>query len=107
RMSRSMAGSMASGISNISRAHSMRSVATLTSTMQRKTGINIPILEYAGFTNVQRGSVLSSMYSIIEGIFSIITGFFDIYCLYLAMPGSEHYGYYYFSYDFVYTGDPH
>ena len=42
-----------------------------------------------------------------QGVFSIITGLFEIYCLSLAYPGAVHYGYYLFSFDFVYVGNPH
>lgn len=43
----------------------------------------------------------------IQGLFAIVTGLFDIYALALAAPGSSHYGFYLFSYDFVYSGNPH
>jgi hypothetical protein len=32
---------------------------------------------------------------------------FDIYCLVEASPGSNHTGYYIFSFDFVYVGNHH
>lgn len=43
----------------------------------------------------------------IQGIYLIVTGLFEIYALSLAVPGSAHYGYYLFSFDFVYVGNPH
>ena len=36
-----------------------------------------------------------------------MTSGFDLYCLHEAAPGSEHTGYYLFSFDFVYVGNPH
>ncbi|XP_068204451.1 uncharacterized protein [Palaemon carinicauda] len=111
-MPRSLAGSVSalstsSRISRVSHASTARSVATLTTTLHTKTGISIPILTNAVFTNVQRGSVLAATYSIFQGVFAIVTGIFDIYSLSLAAPGSSHYGFYLFSYDFVYTGNEH
>ncbi|KAG0717587.1 hypothetical protein GWK47_054104 [Chionoecetes opilio] len=41
----------------------------------------------------------------IQGLFALVTGLFDIYSLSLAEPGSSHYGFYLFSYDFVYAGN--
>ncbi|KAK3883072.1 hypothetical protein Pcinc_012584 [Petrolisthes cinctipes] len=111
-MPRSLAGSVSalsttSRMSRTSRASTVRSVASLTQTLHSKTGLNIPILPDAFVTNVQRGSVIAATYSIIQGLFSIVTGLFDIYTLALAAPGSSHYGFYLFSYDFVYAGNPH
>lgn len=99
--------SMASRGSRMSVARSVMSVATVTTTVQRKTGLKLPILDYAGFTDVQRGSVLSALYTMVQGLFLIVTGLFEIYALSLAIPGSAHYGYYLFSFDFVYVGNPH
>lgn len=68
-MSGSISGlSMASRGSRISVARSVASVATLTNTVQRKTGLKLPILDYAGFTNVQRGSVLSALYTVVSTV---------------------------------------
>ncbi|XP_071522938.1 uncharacterized protein pasi2 isoform X2 [Panulirus ornatus] len=108
----SIAGSISglsttSRLSRVSHATTVRSVATLTETLHTKTGLSIPILPDALITNVQRGSVIAATYSIIQGLFAIVTGVFDIYTLSLAAPGSSHYGFYLFSYDFVYSGNPH
>ena len=35
----------------------------------------------------------------------MVTGLFDIYALFLAAPSSSRYGFYFFSYDFVYAGN--
>jgi hypothetical protein len=38
--------------------------------------------------------------------FRVGTAIFDMYCLWMAAPGSIHYGYYIISYQFVYVGSP-
>ena len=43
----------------------------------------------------------------VEGAYLIVTGLFEIYALSLAVPGSAHFGYYLFSFDFVYVGNSH
>lgn len=40
-------------------------------------------------------------------IFTLVTAIFDLYCYSMAVPGSIHYGYYLFSFDFVYVGSKH
>ena len=40
-------------------------------------------------------------------IWTILTSTFDVYCLHEAKPGSSHTGFYIFSFDFVYVGNPH
>ncbi|BES94698.1 unnamed protein product [Nesidiocoris tenuis] len=66
-----------------------------------------PIVADAYFLNLQRGSLIGAIYSLVLSIFTIITGVFDIYCLAMAVPGSTHYGYYFISYQFVYVGNRH
>ncbi|KAK8394080.1 hypothetical protein O3P69_006348 [Scylla paramamosain] len=110
RMPRSIAGSVSalsttSRISRVSHATTIRSVASLTGTLKTRTGLSIPILPDAFITNVQRGSLIAATYSIIQGLFAMVTGLFDIYALFLAAPGSSRYGFYLFSYDFVYAGN--
>ena len=39
-------------------------------------------------------------------VWTTVTSAFDIYCLHEATPGSSHTGYYIFSFDFVYVGNP-
>lgn len=39
-------------------------------------------------------------------IFTFAQSVFDLYCLYMAMPGSHHTGFYVVSYEFVYVGSP-
>jgi len=99
--------SVASHTSRVSQARSMTSVHTLTTNVERRTGMKLPLLQIAGFTNVQRGSMFAAIYTILQGLFLIVTGCFEMYALSLAVPGSAHYGYYLFSFDFVYVGNPH
>lgn len=71
RMPRSIAGSVSalsttSRASRLSHATTIRSVASLTGTLQTKTGLSIPILPDAFITNVQRGSVIAATYSIVS-----------------------------------------
>lgn len=75
--------SMASRGSRMSVARSMASVATLTTTVQRKTGLKLPILEYAGFTDVQRGSVLSALFTVVSD--SVVVPCGAIYICVLAV----------------------
>lgn len=63
-----------------------------------------PILKDAYFLDIQRGSMLMAGFSVFCSFFTLATAIFDIYSLYLATPGSTHYGYYLLSYEFVYVG---
>ncbi|KAF7994041.1 hypothetical protein HCN44_011310 [Aphidius gifuensis] len=66
-----------------------------------------PILHQALVMDIQKSAMLAAVLSLFLAIFTITTSIFDIYCLYLAVPGSTHYGYYIFSYEFVYQGNRH
>ncbi|KAI5712593.1 hypothetical protein M8J76_014833 [Diaphorina citri] len=63
-----------------------------------------PILQDAYFLDIQRGSLVISIYALVLSLFTVATGLFDIYCYYMSAPGSTHYGYYILSYQFVYVG---
>lgn len=63
-----------------------------------------PILQDAYFLDIQRGSLLVAFYSFFLSVFTIGMAIFDVYCLWMAAPGSVHYGYYILSYQFVYVG---
>ncbi|XP_043286438.1 uncharacterized protein pasi2 [Venturia canescens] len=65
-----------------------------------------PLLSNAFVLDIQRGAVVTGVFSLCLALFTICTAVFDIYCLSLAAPGSEHYGYYIISYEFVYVGNP-
>ena len=38
-------------------------------------------------------------------VFTVATQIFDVYCLLMAAPGVQHYGYFLISYDFVFAGN--
>merc|ERR1712008_334832 len=48
-----------------------------------------------------------AFYTLFLSIWTILTSTFDVYCLHEAKPGSSHTGFYIFSFDFVYVGNPH
>ncbi|XP_043265422.1 uncharacterized protein LOC122405033 [Colletes gigas] len=66
-----------------------------------------PILTHAYVLDIQRGAMLTAIFSLSLAIFTICTSIFDLYCLSQAAPGSTHYGYYIISYEFVYVGNRH
>ena len=111
-----------------------RSSANLRSSRSVRS-IKIPwyqkrLLTDAFVMNIQRGAMVTAIYALVRiqflknnsfdintisfirivqflAIFTVLTAIFDIYCLSLAAPGSIHYGYYFFSYEFVYVGNKH
>ncbi|XP_012270667.1 uncharacterized protein LOC105694511 [Orussus abietinus] len=66
-----------------------------------------PIVTNAFVLDIQRGAMLTAVFSFFLAIFTVCTAIFDIYCLSQAAPGSTHYGYYIISYEFVYVGNMH
>lgn len=66
-----------------------------------------PILTHAFILDIQRGAMLTAIFSVCLAFFTVFTAIFDIYCLAQAAPGSTHYGYHIISYEFVYVGNPH
>ncbi|GLG99514.1 Uncharacterized protein GBIM_05966 [Gryllus bimaculatus] len=66
-----------------------------------------PILQNAVVLDIQRASVLTGTYSLLLSFFTISHSVFDIYCLAMATPGSNHYGYFIISFEFVYVGSVH
>ncbi|XP_011499620.1 PREDICTED: uncharacterized protein LOC105363581 [Ceratosolen solmsi marchali] len=65
------------------------------------------LLTNAFVLDIQRGAMVTGIYSLFLSLFTICTAVFDIYCLSQAAPGSIHYGYYLISYEFVYVGNEH
>ncbi|XP_045538486.1 uncharacterized protein LOC106721255 [Papilio machaon] len=63
-----------------------------------------PILHDAFLLDLQRGSLLTGFVSIFIALFTFAQSIFDLYCLGMAAPGAVHYGYYVFSFQFVYVG---
>lgn len=66
-----------------------------------------PLLRTAYFTDLQYGSYIAGICSIVESVFMILLAVFDVYCLAEASPGSTHYRYFGFSFLFVYSGNQH
>lgn len=88
-------------------SRSSRSLASSKASRGKTTSNVRPILSDALFTDLQTGSYVASLYSIIVSLFAIALSVFDIYCLAMAEPGQTHYGYYVISFDFVYAGNQH
>jgi len=66
-----------------------------------------PIMKSAIYTDLQKGAWHIAFYTLFLSIWTILTSAFDVYCLHEAKPGSSHTGFYIFSFDFVYVGNPH
>ncbi|XP_054709071.1 uncharacterized protein LOC129218773 [Uloborus diversus] len=66
-----------------------------------------PILLKAYFTDLQNGSYIAAVYSMVQSFFMIVLAVFDVYCLAEAAPGSIHYRYFGISFLFVYSGNMH
>ena len=87
-----------------------------------------PILPNAFFIDLQKGSYLASIYSLVschrksdasvnlrnchslsqlESLLQIVIAVFDIYCLIEAAPGSKHFRSFGISFMFVYSGNQH
>ena len=89
-----------------------------------------PIVHSALYTDLQRGSWHIGFYTLVRNAyhllsknvmkttqflamlqflsaFTIFTDGFNLYCLHEAAPGSNHTGYYIFSFDFVFVGNTH
>lgn len=84
---------------NLKSSRSMRSI--------RIPWYQKPILQDAIVLDIQRGALVTGVFSLVLGLFTIFTAMFDIYCLSQAAPGSTHYGYYIISFEFVYVGNVH
>lgn len=90
-------------------------VRTLRGGTSRKSGVKPaplpwykkPLLQYAFYTDLQRGSWHIGFYTLFLSVWTLFTTGFDLYCIHEAAPGSSHTGYYIFSFDFVYVGNPH
>lgn len=88
-------------------SRSSRSLSSSKASRGKKKSNVRPILSDALFTDLQTGSYIASLYSIVVSFFSIALAIFDIYCLAMAEPGQTHYGYYIMRFDFVFAGNAH
>ncbi|XP_054158696.1 uncharacterized protein LOC128957004 [Oppia nitens] len=66
-----------------------------------------PIIRNAIFTDLQKGSYLAAIYTLIESLFQISLAIFDTYCLAEAAPGTTHFRSFGISFLFVYSGNQH
>ncbi|XP_017777662.1 PREDICTED: uncharacterized protein LOC108563481 isoform X2 [Nicrophorus vespilloides] len=66
-----------------------------------------PLIQNAIFMDVQRSAFYTGIFTLLLALFTVVTSIFDIYCHIMALPGSTHYGYHVFSYEFVYVGNKH
>nr|CAG4644299.1 EOG090X0DL4 [Lepidurus arcticus] len=66
-----------------------------------------PLVQTAYITDIQTGSLLAAIFTLILSLFTIATAIFDIYCLGITVPGVTHYGFYIMSFQFVYVGNIH
>jgi uncharacterized membrane protein YgcG len=66
-----------------------------------------PIIRNAIFTDLQKGSYIAAIYTLVESLFQISLAIFDTYCLAEASPGSTHFRSFGISFLFVYSGNPH
>ncbi|XP_053207095.1 uncharacterized protein LOC128391269 [Panonychus citri] len=66
-----------------------------------------PIIENALFIDLQKGSYIAAIYTLIESLMQIILAVFDTYCLFEAAPGSKHFRSVGISFLFVYSGNEH
>lgn len=107
-----MPSSIHSGISG-------RSIGSFTSTLTSRSKKSVaasqkiklkwwqrrPILKTAYFLDLQKGSYLAAIYTLVQSILLLILCLFDLYCLYEARPGSKHFRSFGFSFLFVYSGN--
>ncbi|EEB19351.1 conserved hypothetical protein [Pediculus humanus corporis] len=98
----SMYSHVTKSTSNLKSTKSVHSLKSLKVPWYKK-----PIITNGFIFDVQRASLYIGFYAIALSIFTLITSMFDLYCYSVAVPGSIHYGYYLFSFDFVYVGNKH
>lgn len=66
-----------------------------------------PLVTTAFYTDLTKGAWHATFYTLFLSFWTGMWSIFDIYCLVEASPGSNHTGYYIFSFDFVYVGNHH
>lgn len=107
-----MPSSIHSGISG-------RSIGSLASTMTTRSRMSLaasqklpikwwqrrPIIQSAYFLDLQKGSYLAAIFTLVESFLLLFLSLFDLYCLLEARPGSRHFRSYGFSFLFVYSGN--
>jgi len=66
-----------------------------------------PLVANAFYTDLTTGAWHVTFYTLFLSAWSGVTSVVDVYLLELAKPGSDHTGYFLFSFDFVYVGNHH
>lgn len=93
-------GSLASTLTTRSRKSVAASQQLKVKWWQRR-----PILKTAYFLDLQKGSYLAAIFTLIESFLLLFLSLFDLYCLLEARPGSRHFRSFGFSFLFVYSGN--
>ena len=105
------AGSVRSVYSTASTARSTRALGSSRGHQslknQKVQWYQKPFVRNAFYTDLTTGAWHASFYTLFLSIWSAFQGSFEMYILEEAKPGTTHYGYYLFSFDFVYVGNHH
>jgi len=102
--------SVYSHVSSVGTTRSTRALSGRGGTSLKSTKVpwwKKPLVKTAYFTDLTKGSWYFCFYTIFLAIWTVITSLFDVYFLFEATPGTNHTGFYIFSFDFVYVGNPH
>jgi len=106
--------SHASGLSVYSHASTTRSTRTLGAHSRGRTLKSTkvqwwqkPLITNAFYTNLTTGAWHATFYTLFLSFWTGMWSAFEVYTLVEASPGSNHSGYYIFSFDFVYVGNHH
>lgn len=106
--------SQGSRLSVYSHASTTRSTRTLGAHSRNKTlkstkihWYQKPLISSAFYTDLTSGAWHVTFYTLFLAMWAFFWSVFDIYCMVEASPGSNHTGYYIFSFQFVYVGNHH
>jgi len=66
-----------------------------------------PLISSAYYTDLTTGAWHATFYTLFLSFWTGLWSLFDVYCLVETMPGSNHTGYYLFSFEFVFVGNHH
>jgi len=101
--------SVYSHVSSIGTTRSTRALSGRTATLKSKRvpWYKKPFVTSAFYTDLNTGAWHMTFYTIFLAVWTMFTSVLDVYFLVEATPGTNHTGYYIFSFDFVYVGNPH
>jgi len=66
-----------------------------------------PLISSAFYTDLTTGAWHATFYTLFLSCWTLLWSLFDVYCLVETLPGSNHTGYYMFSFEFVFVGNHH